>query len=81
MPPPMAPADIMPSVIWVGNTSASAGQIDDAEPADEIAVGDADEALHGHVQHVGGGEGEDGGHDRPGQHHLPAFCGSHCRAM
>jgi hypothetical protein len=26
MPPPMAPADIMPSVIWVGNTSARAAR-------------------------------------------------------
>ena len=26
MPPPMAPADIMPSVIWVGKTSARAAR-------------------------------------------------------
>ena len=54
------------------------GEVDDAQLADEIAVGDADEALHGHVQDVRRRKGEDGGHDRPGQHHLPALHGSHC---
>ena len=55
------------------------GEIDQAELAHEPAVGDADQALHRHVQHVGRGQGQDGRHDRADEHHLPAFSGSHGR--
>ncbi len=53
------------------------GEVDDAELSHEEGVGDADQALHRHVQHVGGREREDGGNDRAAQHHLPAFGGCH----
>ena len=55
------------------------GQVDDAELAHEPAIGNADQALHRHIQHVGSSQGQDGGHDRPGQHHLPALSGTHGR--
>src|SRR5882757_4241574 len=77
MPPPMAPADIWPQRHLGRENQGEGCEVDDAELAHEPAVGDADQALHGHVQHVGGGQRQDGGHDRPSQHHGAAVGGTH----
>ncbi len=52
-------------------------EVDDAELAHEPAVGNADQALHGDVQHVGRRQRQDGGHDRPNEHHRAAFSRTH----